>query len=194
VEVLDEGHVQEYLLSDRPVIAGTWHRAAIYFLYYFGRLQPMIMISRSKDGEMLAQYAAALGVIPVRGSSSRGGRDALEQMRHHLVNGGKACATVLDGPRGPARVAKKGMIVLAKHSGVPLVPLIWSARRTLTLKNSWDRTMLPLPRSRVCVSVGEPIHIPSDASSKDLERYRRLVEDRLNAMTAEVDRRCGYHS
>lgn len=192
VEILNERILTEYILADRPIVAGTWHRASIYFLYYFGKINPMIMISRSKDGEMLAHYAAALGVIPVRGSSNRGGRDALERMRQYLVNGGKACATVLDGPRGPACVAKKGMLVLAKISRAPLIPLIWSASRTLTLRNSWDKTMLPLPWSRVCIAVGEPIYISQESSSEDLERYRLLVEQRLNAMMADVDRRCGY--
>ncbi|MGD8923916.1 MAG: DUF374 domain-containing protein, partial [Syntrophobacterales bacterium] len=71
VEVLNERLYQDYVLSDLPVVAGTWHRAAFFFLYFFGKFQPMIMISQSKDGEMLAQYSAGFGVIPVRGSSSR---------------------------------------------------------------------------------------------------------------------------
>ncbi|MGD8694579.1 MAG: hypothetical protein PVI74_12055, partial [Syntrophobacterales bacterium] len=91
-------------------------------------------------------------------------------------------------------VAKKGMIVLSKLTGAPFIPVIWSANRTLTLRDSWDKTVLPLPWSRVYVAFGEPILIPTDSDSKDLERYRRLVEDRLNTMMAEVDRRCGYRS
>ncbi|UCG13812.1 MAG: lysophospholipid acyltransferase family protein [Deltaproteobacteria bacterium] len=192
VEVLNEELFEKYVRLDVPVVGGTWHRAAIFFLYYFGRFRPMIMISQSKDGEMLAQYTAGHGAIPVRGSSSRGGRYALERMVRHLKSGGKACATVLDGPRGPACVAKKGMIILAKLSGAPLVPVMWSASRTITLRHSWDKTVLPLPFSKVCVDVGEPIHVPADAKGEELEHYRRLVEERLNTMMAEVDRRCGY--
>jgi lysophospholipid acyltransferase (LPLAT)-like uncharacterized protein len=191
VELLNERLYQDYVLSDLPIVAGTWHRAALFFLYHFGKFQPMIMISQSKDGEMLAQYSAGFGVIPVRGSSSRGGRAALERMRQHLASGGKACATVLDGPRGPAYVAKKGMIVLAKLTEAPLLPVMWSATRTLSLKNSWDKTVLPLPWSRVCVAVGEPIHIPADSSNEELERYRLLVQNRLNSLMETVDRHCG---
>jgi lysophospholipid acyltransferase (LPLAT)-like uncharacterized protein len=192
VEILNERVYREYGFTDKPIVVGTWHRASIFFLFLFGKWHPMIMISQSKDGEMLAHYAAGFGVIPVRGSSSQGGRNALERMRLHLANGGKACATVLDGPRGPAYTAKKGMIVLAKQSGAPLIPVIWSGNRVLTLKNSWDKTMVPLPWSRVCVAVGEPIHIPADTNSEGLERYRQLVEEHLNAMMNFVDRRCGY--
>jgi lysophospholipid acyltransferase (LPLAT)-like uncharacterized protein len=192
VTLINERVYHEYFLSDIPIVGGTWHRAAIYFLYFFGKIQPMIMISQSKDGEMLAQYAEGFGVVPVRGSSSRGGRDALNRMRRYLNEGGKACATVLDGPRGPAYVAKKGMINLAKLTGAPLIPIIWSASRTITLRNSWDKTLLPLPWSRVYVAFGDPILVPADITNEDLEYFRQLVEDRLNTMMTEVDRRCGH--
>ncbi len=192
VSVINQRVYEEYVLSDTPVVVGTWHRAAIYFLYFFGHFRPMIMISRSKDGEILSQYAAGFGVIPARGSSSKGGRAALELMRHHLTSGGKACATVLDGPRGPAYMAKKGMIVLSKLTGAPFIPVIWSANRTLTLRDSWDKMILPLPWSRVCIAFGDPIHIAVNTTKEEMERYRQLVEERLNTMMVEVDRRCGY--
>jgi len=192
VTILNERIYHEYFLSDIPIVVGTWHRASIYFLYFFGNFRPMIMISQSKDGEMLAQYAAGFGVIPARGSSQKGGRDALEQMRGYILSGGKGCATVLDGPRGPAYVAKKGMIHLAKLTGAPLIPRIWSANRVITIRDSWDKTMLPLPWSKVYVAFGEPIDIPAETSSRALEYYRQLVQDQLNSMMEEVDRRCGY--
>ena len=192
VSIINEQIFREYASNDTPVVVGTWHRAAIYFLYFFGHFQPMIMVSQSKDGEILAQYTSAMGAIPARGSSSRGGKEALKQMRHHLNSGGKACATVLDGPRGPAYVAKKGMIVLAMQTGSPFIPAIWSANRTITLRNSWDKMILPLPWSRIFMAFGDPIHIPRETTGEELEYYRRLVQDKLNIMTAEVDRRCGY--
>lgn len=192
VSIINERIYKEYSSNDIPVVVGTWHRAAIYFLYFFGHLHPMIMISQSKDGEILSQYAGGFGVVPVRGSSGKGGRAALERMRQHLESGGKACATVLDGPQGPAYVAKKGMIVLAMQTGSPFIPVIWSANRTLTLRNSWDKMILPLPWSRISIAFGDPIHIPAEITSEELEYYRKLVEERLNSLMKEVDRRCGY--
>jgi lysophospholipid acyltransferase (LPLAT)-like uncharacterized protein len=192
VTMINEQVYREYVSNDTPVVVGTWHRASIYFLYFFGHFHPMIMISQSKDGEILAQYTSAMGAIPARGSSSRGGKEALKQMRHHLTSGGKACATVLDGPRGPAYVAKKGMIVLAMQTESPFIPAIWSANRSITLRNSWDKMILPLPFSRISMAFGDPIHIPRETTGEELEHYRHLVQERLNTMMAEVDRRCGY--
>jgi lysophospholipid acyltransferase (LPLAT)-like uncharacterized protein len=84
------------------------------------------------------------------------------------------------------------MLLLAQLSGALFIPVIWSASRTLTVRNSWDKTLLPLPWSRVCLALGDPIRIPASCGSGELERYRELVERNLNDMMAAADRRCGY--
>jgi lysophospholipid acyltransferase (LPLAT)-like uncharacterized protein len=78
------------------------------------------------------------------------------------------------------------------QTGSPFIPAIWSANRTITLRNSWDKMILPLPWSRIYMSIGDPIHIPAASSSEELEHYRQMVQERLNTMMAEVDRLCGY--
>jgi lysophospholipid acyltransferase (LPLAT)-like uncharacterized protein len=184
---------EEWAFSDRQIIAATWHRSAVFFVYFFGFLKPMIMFSRSKDGEYLTRFAQKFGVQPARGSSSRGGAEGLKEMITHLKGGGKACATVMDGPRGPARVAKKGLIVLAMETGVPLIPIIWSARRVWTFKKSWDQTMIPKPFSQIIINCTDPISIPPDLKPDELEDYRLKFEQILNTLTDEVDQMCGYH-
>jgi lysophospholipid acyltransferase (LPLAT)-like uncharacterized protein len=182
----------QWVNSEKPVIIVTWHRASIFFVQFFGSHRPMIMFSRSKDGEYLARFAQMFGVQPVRGSSSRGGATALREMTQYLKKGGKACASVLDGPRGPAREAKKGMIVLAMETGAPIIPIIWSAKRVFTFKKSWDKTMLPLPFSTIMITAADPIFVPPDLSPQTQENYRVKMETILNQLTDEADRICGY--
>ncbi|MGD8432792.1 MAG: hypothetical protein PVI73_01615, partial [Syntrophobacterales bacterium] len=67
VTIINEKVYKECASDDKPVVVGTWHRAAIYFLYFFGHFRPMIMISQSKDGEILAQYTSAMGAMTARG-------------------------------------------------------------------------------------------------------------------------------
>jgi lysophospholipid acyltransferase (LPLAT)-like uncharacterized protein len=183
---------QDWVLTDRQVIAATWHRSAIFFVYHFGPIGPMIMFSQSKDGEYLTRFAQKFGVKPVRGSSSRGGAEALNEMNTYLKKGGKACATVLDGPRGPARVAKKGMIVLAMETGLPILPVIWSAPRVWTSQKSWDKTMVPMPFAPITINLINPITIPPNLEPDDLKIYCLKVEEILNQLTDEVDQMCGY--
>lgn len=182
-----------YITGEGGLVGATWHRNAVFLVWFFRKVHPMIMFSRSNDGDLLAGFARKLGVIPVRGSSSAGGREALDEMRAFLRRPGvRKAATVLDGPRGPRCRAKRGMLVLAQEAGVPLLPIMMSADRALTLKRTWDRTLIPLPFSRIAVSYAPPWHIPADAGPKELERLRKEVETTLNRMMAAADTASGY--
>lgn len=193
ITIEGEEHHLRFALGPEKTVGATWHRGAIFLVWFFRRVRPMILFSRSGDGDLIAGFAERLGVIPVRGSTSRGGGEALRRMVSFLQGpGGRKAATVLDGPRGPRCVAKKGMVALAKMAGVPLLPVMVSAWPAITLKKTWDRTMIPLPFSRVLVVYRDPWCIPRDCRGEDLEMFRRRVEDTLNRMMDEADQRTGY--
>lgn len=184
---------ERYISGDRKVIGATWHRGAIFLLWFYRRAHPIVMFSRSRDGELLAEFARRLGIIPIRGSSKHGGREALDGMKLHLRRQGDTkVATVLDGPSGPRYVAKKGMLVLAKETDVPLLPIMVSAHPAITVKHAWDKTIIPLPFSRVVVTYRNPWHIPRDVEADGLEHLRLEVEETLNEMRRAADRYTGY--
>jgi len=193
VKIIGQSVHDRFATLQGGAVGATWHRGAIFLIWFYRRLNPMVMFSRSGDGDLIAGFAEHLGVVPVRGSSSRGGREALKQMVAFLNQpGGRKAATVMDGPRGPRYVAKMGMIALAKFAGVPLIPFAVSARPTLTLKKTWDKTMIPLPFSRVTVVCGEPWHIPPTLRGAELEALRQAFEDTLNDLRRQADRDTGY--
>lgn len=193
IKILGRDIHQRYILEPASIVGATWHRNAIFLVWFFRRQHPLIMFSRSRDGDLLAGFAARLGVIPVRGSSSRGGREALAQMRRHLLASKPVkAATVLDGPQGPPFVAKKGMIVLAMRTGRPLVPIMMSARPAVTLRRAWDKTLIPLPFSRVTVVYGKPWTVPPDLDEEGVEHLRQEVEETLNRMMHAADADTGY--
>ncbi len=108
VEVLPAGIEEAFFGAGRPAVGVAWHQGAVFFLWYFGRRRAAVMISRSKDGEYLARFAAHMGCVPVRGSSRKGGSAALLEMARLLREGEVGyAATVADGPQGPRHVAKK---------------------------------------------------------------------------------------
>jgi len=194
--VLNRPVYEDYFRSPHTgnVVAGSWHRHAIFLFYFFRDLgRRGIMISRSRDGEMTARIARRFGYTPIRGSSSRGGGAALQEMvRFMSVRGEKRlCGTAVDGPRGPARVLKKGMLALAKQSGAWFVPMACSADRVITFSRAWDRTIVPKPFSRVLIDFGQPFRVPADISETSLEALRRKTENELNRLTDRVDRLCG---
>lgn len=170
----------------RNILYTTWHRGLLYVLYYYRFRDVVVMASTSSDGELAARAAERFGWIPVRGSSSRRGSQALRQMEA-MVRKGFSAGILADAPRGPARVSKPGIIMLSKHTGRPIMPVIWSAERCWRLK-SWDRTIVPKPFSRlVGLFPPELIRVPSGADRAQCEQYRQKLDDMLNRMTYQVD-------
>ena len=92
-----------------------------------------------------------------------------------------------DAPRGPRFVFKLGIIYLAKRTGIPIIPVIWSADRCWKLK-SWDRTIIPKPFARiVALFADDYIRVPADAAREECEIYRQQLDDALNHIMYQVD-------
>lgn len=102
-----------------------------------------VMISRSKDGELIARYFDWYGIDAVRGSSSRGGGEALRELIREARNG-KTIVFTPDGPRGPARVVKEGVIAAARATGLPIAPIVFACKK----KSCCARGTVPSCRSR----------------------------------------------
>jgi lysophospholipid acyltransferase (LPLAT)-like uncharacterized protein len=179
------------------VVGASWHRHSIFLFYFFRNLgDRLIMISRSLDGEMTAAIARQFGYTPVRGSSSRGGRQALNQMIDVMNKGDKKylCGTAVDGPQGPPRKLKKGMVAVARQTGALFVPMACSGDRVITFAKAWDQTILPKPFSRMVIEFGEPVAIPEDIPDDQIEPLCQQLEEALNQMTDRLDHLCGYKS
>lgn len=113
-----------------------------------------VLISQSRDGELGARAAKALGYRVIRGSSSRGGVEALRILARELRNEGGWVALVADGPRGPRAVCKPGAVWLSRHADLPVVCVSASVPLGITL-GGWARVKLPVPFSRVTARVSE---------------------------------------
>ncbi len=138
------------------------------------------MVSASRDGEYIARVAHLMGFATVRGSRTKRGLRAIIQLVD-LLKKGQNAGIVADGSQGPARKVQAGVILLAGRSGAPILPFAWSSSRYLTF-SSWDRTVLPLPFSRIDVCYGEPLFVPKKLASNDLQKYRMILEERMNSL------------
>jgi lysophospholipid acyltransferase (LPLAT)-like uncharacterized protein len=160
-----------------PFIGVMWHEDLLFYGYLFRGTGFTVLASRSRDGELGARVARGLGIRTVRGSSSRGGEDALHELIE-LARRGESVGFIADGPRGPRHVAKMGPIIAAKLSGRPIVPLACAMTRA-TRTRSWDRTRIPLPFGRIVCRAGELITVPPDASREECEQLRQRLQDEL---------------
>lgn len=174
----------DVVASGRNGVGAFWHYSSVYMLYHARKYSVAVMVSASKDGEYLAGVAKELGYTPIRGSRHRRGLSALKEMITAVKDGIHA-AVVADGSKGPEFKVQAGSVLIASKTGSPLIPLAWSGSRYFTVK-SWDRTAFPLPFSKIDVFHGDPIDVPPDLTSEQIEEYRSLLEEKLNALYKEA--------
>jgi lysophospholipid acyltransferase (LPLAT)-like uncharacterized protein len=167
----------------QPIFA-FWHGRILPATLHFRDRGIVVITSENFDGEWIAGIIERFGYGTARGSTSRGARRALLQLRRDMAAGRPAAFTV-DGPRGPAQVAQAGAVWLAKATGNPVVPFHIEASRHWTLR-SWDRTQIPKPFATVALSIGEPFDVAAEADEGQLETARRMLEERLIALEARA--------
>ena len=165
---------------NNSVIAVFWHYSLLYVFYHLRRDKAAVIVSASEDGEYIARLAHCLNFDTIRGSSNRRGLLALKEMLAYLRDGGNA-GIVADGSQGPARVVQAGSILLASRSGAPLLPVVWSASESFAF-NSWDRTCLPRPFSRIDFFYGKPVEVPKRLDRQHIEQFRRRLEGEMNEL------------
>ena len=179
--------IEKNILKKKQVpIYASWHQRFFPGISLFAARKPIsIMISQSKDGELISRAVNNLGWYPVRGSSSKGGRQALREIKK-LVHEGYKVGHIVDGPTGPLGVVKPGLLLIAQASGMPIVPVITSAEKKWVF-NSWDRFMVPKPFSRVIIRFSDEIIIPRELQRSDFEEKRSSIENAFKKLYIETD-------
>jgi lysophospholipid acyltransferase (LPLAT)-like uncharacterized protein len=154
----------------RPLVYLLWHEALLPLLWQHRRQGVAIVVSEARDGQYLNDLARSWGYRAVRGSSTRGGIRALLGAVREL-QAGHSVAFTPDGPRGPCRELKPGVITAAQRGGGIIVPIHAEADRAWRL-HSWDRFMIPQPLARVWITYGDPFEVEPGESgfTEGLER------------------------
>jgi lysophospholipid acyltransferase (LPLAT)-like uncharacterized protein len=174
-----------------PVIFCIWHnRLAMAMRTYHQVARPgnshdrlACMVSASRDGAFLSAVLRAFKVQPVRGSTSRRGRQALLELARWARRGYDLAITP-DGPRGPAYQVQPGIIYLAQVTGLPIVPFSYQLGGKISLK-SWDRFQLPAPFTTCDLHADALLRVPREADDAERERLRLELERRMMAITKD---------
>ncbi|MGH9476866.1 MAG: lysophospholipid acyltransferase family protein [Terriglobales bacterium] len=164
----------------QPAVYVFWHQCLLPIAWFARDRGFGVLISQHFDGEIIAQVAGRLGYRLFRGSSTRGGPDALQAMQDALARG-KPIALTVDGPRGPAFTAKGGAIQLAKATGTPIYALDVAPQQAWRLR-SWDRLQIPKPGARLRGMWAGPLRVPGDADTEQMEQLRLEMEGMLNRL------------
>ncbi len=146
-----------------------------------------IMVSSSQDGEIISRAANAVGVETVRGSKTRGGTKASLELIKRIQNENINGALTIDGPKGPNRIVKKGIIEIAKMAEVPIVPAVyWSPEKRFLKFKSWDEFRFPLFGTNLVMLFADPIPVPKNPSDEEIEDIRLKIEKTLQNLYKDL--------
>jgi lysophospholipid acyltransferase (LPLAT)-like uncharacterized protein len=179
---------REALRVHGSVIPVYWHQDIVFGIQALRLLEPHgltpgFLISPSIDGTAPAMLARRIGGHVIRGSSTHTGARALRDFYEAIVRQRVSPAITPDGPRGPVHEFKQGAVVLAQLSGKPILPIAISASHTLRF-STWDRFELPLPFSRVLISIGAPVSVPRGFDPDALVGLQKTLGQTLLALKA----------
>lgn len=185
-------HIPEAFWNRKqPFIMAFWHGRIFLMPYIWPKEHSFHMLaSQHRDGQMISQTVAHLGISSIAGSSTRGAGPAVRAILKKIKEGGTVGITP-DGPRGPRMRSTDGVINIARLSGAPIVPVTYSAGPGRFM-STWDRFLVPRPFGKALFIWSEPIVVPRDADETQVAELNRLLEDRLNNLTREADKRMGH--
>lgn len=176
--------LDEFLEGKKNFVLAFWHGSMLVPWYVNRNKGFSALVSQSKDGAMLFNVLSSWNYKVIRGSSHRGGREALHALID-LAKNHSPIAITPDGPKGPYHKLKPGAVIVAKKSGVPLVLLGIGYSRPRRLK-SWDRFEIPRLFSRVNLVYSDPVYIDGNLSFEETQRIIENCELKLNQLQKEA--------
>ncbi|MEQ9823095.1 MAG: DUF374 domain-containing protein [Puniceicoccaceae bacterium] len=158
IRIVESEFLTHAMQHHQPVLFAHWHRDELAVLHCVARYRIATMTSRSKDGQLIDYVIRRMGGATSKGSSSRGGSEALRGLLR-LMKSGYNGSIAVDGPRGPIYKAKPGVFEIAKLAHCAIIPTGVASQHRRIFERSWNKARLPYPFSRVVIHFGEPIWV-----------------------------------
>lgn len=181
-----------YKYRKKPVVFVFWHGRSMMLspIICLGRMKSYAVASSHKDGRLMAKLQRLFGLKAIYGSSSKGGVSVLREGLRVLSRGEYGICMSPDGPGGPSLRVQEGALYFAKMSGVPIIPVCYTATHAW-VQNRWDRYMVALPFSKIICEIGNPVFVPRKATSEEFEKIRLDLEKIMVKQVHDLDESVG---
>ena len=177
VRFIGREYIDDLTGKGKPFVLVFWHGDMLMGWYFHRNRSYSSLVSMSRDGDVLSEILRQWNYFVVRGSSSKGGKDARMQMEE-LIRAGKVLVVTPDGPRGPRYEMKMGAVRIAQKTGVPLVSVAFKVKHAYYLK-SWDKFTVPLPFTKIIVQYRAPEMIEPELEGDALDEYRDELQKKM---------------
>lgn len=178
IEETNKSSINNLLQEGQNIIFAFWHGTMLAPWYVLKDYKPTTIISKSKDGHLLSNLLSNWNYRVRRGSSSKGGKEVLDELIED-ANNNKSIAITPDGPRGPNKVMKAGTVIIAKKTNTPIILIGVGNKKRKTLK-SWDQFEIPYPFSKVKIIYSEPIIVDPDLTYEETDKLIQTLSNKLN--------------
>ena len=171
----DPAHIDT--LMEKGCLAVLWHGRGLSCIPLFRGARASILVSHSRDGQIMGDMLRGFGFDTIQGSSSKGGARAMRAMLELLSNGRTICLTP-DGPRGPKHSVGPGIAFISRSTGFPIVPVGLGVNRAWRL-NNWDHYTIPKPFARLVSYVGAPLQVPRKIDPEEQAAWAEKIREAL---------------
>lgn len=172
----EEPGVDPFDRQPERLIYCLWHDSILIPLTGKSRYNEPVaaLVSQHRDGTILDEFMSSIGVRSVRGSQNHGGVEAMRRLMREIEK--YHVFITPDGPRGPRRETKQGIVYLASRTGRRIVPTASYAPSAWRIQGSWTDQVIPKPFSTVYCLIGKGISVPPDLDRSQLETQRVALQ------------------
>ena len=156
ITIIENQTIKTLVKEKKSFVIAHWHGDEMGILHLLKKYHVGCIISTSKDGDIMNRAVQLLGAKTVRGSSTRGGTQALKGIIR-LKKRGRRPSVAVDGPKGPIYEVKPGVFQISRLTNLSIVPISFYASRQFIFEKSWNKSRLPMPFARVTIQWGEPM-------------------------------------
>lgn len=171
---------QQALKNREPVIFAHWHGDELGLIHMVKHYRIATITSTSKDGELMTQVLTWLGAVTARGSSTRGGANAMRGLISHCRRNGNNVSFAVDGPKGPIYKVKPGVFEFSRLMHAPIYVASVGVSNPWIFHRAWNKAVLPKPFSRVHVRIAEGMPMLTREQDPRDPDLARCLEVKLN--------------
>ncbi len=186
IQICNQRFIKSFQKQNKNYILSLWHENMILPLLVLENSGAVALVSQHFDGEVISRILHTFGMITVRGSSTRGGRAAYKKLIEVVRNRGKNVVFTPDGPTGPRRQTKLGIIKLAAETGIPIFVMGVAASRYRRL-GSWDKMLIIFPFSKCVLKYSAPFYVPPTKDLPTLKSYSHKLTQLANQLDLEAE-------
>ena len=178
IEIVNEDFSNKMWRDKKPFILAFWHGQLMMIGYVWKSKAILNMLASSHSDGRFGAYIASHFNMKNISIEAKNKSPSLRQV-FKILNKDNYIGITPDGPRGPNQKVSEGIIKIAIHSQVPIIPLGFASNKNFKLK-SWDSFVITYPFSKCSFVWGEPIIIPSSTKETEIEKYKIILEEKIN--------------